>query len=162
MAMSTIFNPQVALPPGSPDAASQLLGTPLLAAAGSPLGAPPIGAATFAGDLTADAAGMGSPMQNPAVAATAAASAAGARPRTASPGPLHNSPLSKAHAPGGAPLTGHARQVTNLLHSPQLRSQLCQDMSPSCLYMPELTETAAAAWQKAKLRGNIALRAGKG
>lgn len=121
----------VALPPGSPDAASQLLGTPLQAAAGSPFGALPIGAAASIGDLATDAAGLASLMQNPAVAAATAAAAATARPRTASPGPLYNSPLAKAHAPGGAPLTGHARQATGIVALAHDDSETLPDQRPA-------------------------------
>lgn len=98
---------KVTLPPGSPDPTSQLLGTPALPAADSAaFSSPNIAAAQL--QLAAAGATAG-PLPNPAVAAATAA--ADARPRAASPGPLHNSPLAKAHAPGGAPLTGHARQA---------------------------------------------------
>jgi hypothetical protein len=99
---------QVTLPPGSPDPASQLLGAAAPPAADPAAFSSPNLAAAQLPPEPATGATAG-PLPNPAVAAAAAA--ADARPRAASPGPLHNSPLAKAHAPGGAPLTGHARQA---------------------------------------------------
>jgi hypothetical protein len=99
---------QVTLPPGSPDPASQLLGASATPAAdAAAFSGPNLAAAQL--PAAAAAGATAGPLPNPAVAA--AAVAADVRPRAASPGPLHNSPLAKAHAPGGAPLTGHARQV---------------------------------------------------